>query len=301
MQRNPSISLLAFITFALALSSPAQPDPGMPSHGPGPITRVPQMQSPSGNLPATIGPATNDSPILTAPEQLRRIEPPSPLMPAPKLEQTGDLLRARKFYADAVDYYRAALPRAIDADAIYNKIGIAELLMLHLGDAKKSFEHAIKVNRSNAEAYNNLGVVFYEEHNYRRAIKFYGKAIQLDPGSASFHSNLGSAYFSRKEFEKANQQYAIALTLDPEVFERNSGVGISMHTTAEDRARFSYVIAKMYAKSGEPEKCLQYLRKALEEGFAVAQNFARDREFDRLRGDSRFVALLSHKPPPLPE
>ena len=299
MSRNSSIFLLTWVTFALALSSPAQPDPSLPAHVSGPVTRLPQASSPSGNLPAS---TSGDSSVtMTAPEQLRRIEPPSPNAPAEQLEQTGDLLRARKFYADSVDYYRAALPKTEHADAIYNKIGISELLMLHWGEAKKNFEHALKANRSNAEAYNNLGVVFYEGRNYRKAIKYYDKAIRLDSNSASFHSNLGSAYFSRKEFEKANQQYAIALTLDPEVFERHSGAGISMHTTAEDRARFSYVIAKMYAKAGDSVKCLQYLRKALEEGFAVSQNFAKDREFDPFRRDSRFITLLGNKTARLPE
>lgn len=253
--------------------------------------------------PADASNARGDSSAVTmrAPEQLRRIAPPSPATSTEELEKTADGLRVQKLYADAIDYYRAALSKTSHPDSVHNKMGIAELLMLRLGEAKKSFERAIKSNKANAEAYNNLGVVHYEERNYRRAIKYYNKAIELSPDSASFHSNLGSAYFSKKDYERANREYARALTLDPEVFEHHSAAGISMHaTTLEDRARFSYVIARMYAKSGDTERCLQYLRKAMEEGFAVAQNFAKDREFDGFRKDARFISLLTQKPVQLP-
>jgi tetratricopeptide (TPR) repeat protein len=267
------------LLFSFAVASLAQPTPS-PHVGGQSVTN--QDKASDAKTPAT--PATGNDGIMRAPEQVRRIAPPSFSSSPKELEQTADSLRVQKLYADAVDYYRAALPKSSDPDAIYNKMGIAELLMLRLGEAKKSFEKAIKANKNNPEAYNNLGVVHYE-----------------DPDSASFHSNLGSAYFSKKDYDKANQEYARALTLDPEVFEHHSPAGISMHaTTLEDRARFSYVIAKMYAKSGDTERCLQYLRKAMEEGFAVAQNFAKDREFDNYRKDSRFVSLLTQKPVQLP-
>ena len=285
-------SILSF-SFASSAQPVASPHVGGQSNA---APSVASEAKPATSLPGNDGGGT-----MRAPEQLRRIAPPSPNTDPTELEKTADSLRVQKLYADAVDYYRAALPRAGNPDVLYNKKGIAELLMLRLGEAKKSFERAIKANKKNAEAYNNLGVVHYEERNYRRAIRFYNKAIELSPDSASFHSNLGSAYFSKKDYERANQEYARALTLDPEVFEHHSPAGVSMHaTTLEDRARFSYVIAKMYAKSGDTEHCLQYLRKAMEEGFAVAQNFAKDREFDNYRKDSRFVSLLAQKPVPLP-
>lgn len=296
MSRSSFALIFRCLLFSFAVASLAQPTPS-PHVGGQSVTN--QDKASDAKTPAT--PATGNDGIMRAPEQVRRIAPPSFSSSPKELEQTADSLRVQKLYADAVDYYRAALPKSSDPDAIYNKMGIAELLMLRLGEAKKSFEKAIKANKNNPEAYNNLGVVHYEERNYRRAIRFYNKAIQLNPDSASFHSNLGSAYFSKKDYDKANQEYARALTLDPEVFEHHSPAGISMHaTTLEDRARFSYVIAKMYAKSGDTERCLQYLRKAMEEGFAVAQNFAKDREFDNYRKDSRFVSLLTQKPVQLP-
>src|SRR5205085_5199642 len=59
---------------------------------------------------------------VTAPQQLRRIEPPSPLAPAAELERQADSLRAQKLFADSIDYYAAALKKAGPASQLHNKI-----------------------------------------------------------------------------------------------------------------------------------------------------------------------------------
>lgn len=250
-----------------------------------------------------IPPITDSSSItMTTPTQLRRIEPPSPTATAEQLEERGDTLRAEKYYADAIDYYEAAIHKSSLPSQLYNKEGIAELQMLHFSEAKHLFERAIKANHDYPEATNNLGVVYYNTRSYGRAIKFYHRAITLNTNSASFHSNLGTAYFVKHQYEKASQEYATALSLDPDIFERHSQSGITMHMSSpEDRARYSYVIAKMFAARGDADRCLLYLKKAMEEGFKVADNFQKDREFSGFRKDPRFLALMNHAPAPLPE
>lgn len=237
---------------------------------------------------------------LTTPQQFRRVDPPSPLSSQTELEQSGDILRAEKLYPDAVDYYEAALKKGERAQ-LHNKIGIADLQMLKINAAKKQFERATKVDPTIAEAFNNLGVADYVQMNFKGAIKNYEKAIKINPNSASFHSNLGSALFSRREYQRASQEYATALTIDPEIFDRHSNAGVSAHLASpQDRARYSYVIAKMFAQRHDADRCLEYLRKAMEEGYKVQEEFAKDPEFDGYRKDPRFIAVLSHKPEPLP-
>ena len=247
-------------------------------------------------------PLLNDSSTtMTTPTQLRRIEPPSPTASVVELEQRGDMLRAEKYYADAIDYYEAAIHKSTVPAALFNKEGIAQLQMMHYSEAKHLFERAIKKNAQYPEAINNLGVVYYNMRSYGRAVKYYHRAIGITADSASFHSNLGTAYFAKHEYEKASQEYATALSLDPEIFERHSAAGITAHMSSpEDRARYSYVIAKMFAARGDADRCLLYLRKAMEEGFKVAEGFQKDREFAGFRKDPRFLSLLDHPPTPLP-
>jgi tetratricopeptide (TPR) repeat protein len=247
-------------------------------------------------------PLVNDSSTtMTTPSQLRRIEAPSPNASAAELEQRGDMLRAEKYYADAIDYYEAAIHKTSSRAQLYNKEGIAQLQMMHFTEARHLFEHAIKATAHYPEATNNLGVVFYNMRSYGRAVKFYHRAIAINPNSASFHSNLGTAYFAKHDYGKATQEYATALSLDPEIFERHSQTGITAHMSSpEDRARYSYVIAKMFATRGDAERCLLYLKKAMEEGFKVAEGFEKDREFAGFRKDPRFLTLLNHPLAALP-
>ncbi len=69
----------------------------------------------------------------------------------------------------------------------------------------------------------------------------------------------------------------------------------------EDRAHYDYVVAKLYAKMGIPDRSLEYLRKALEEGYKNIGDVYKDAEFSELRKDPRFTALMSAKPPAIPD
>ena len=173
--------------------------------------------------------------------------------------------------------------------------------MQRYSEAKKSFERSIKMDRKFADSYNNLGVVFYEQKRYGPAVKQYQKAIAIDGSSASFFSNLGAALFSRKEFDPAVVAYQHALQLDPEVFERTSRAGVQAQLPSpEDRARYDYTVAKLYAKMGFSDRSLEYLRKAIEEGFKDVKNVYKDAEFSELRKDKRFSELMAARTPALP-
>jgi tetratricopeptide (TPR) repeat protein len=239
--------------------------------------------------------------VQVSPPQIRRVDPPAPGASVQELEQRGDELRAEKIYLDALDYYRAALAKKPDA-RIYNKVGIVELQMQRFRESQKSFERAIRIDRHFADAYNNLGAVHYEVKDYGKAIKLYLKAIELRADAASYFSNLGAAYFSKKEFEKAVQSYHRALELDPDVLERTSRTGVTAQLASPgDRAHYSYVMAKLYAKMGAAERSLEYLRKAMEEGYKGINEVYKDEEFAGLRKDPRFTALMTARPPGIPE
>ena len=246
-------------------------------------------------------PAPSGDNSATTPEQLRRAGPPPQNATAAELERLGDNLRFQKAYADALDYYRAAIKRGPDSAILHNKAGMAELQMLRYQEARKEFQRSTKMDPKYADAFNNTGVIFYIERNYGKAIRNYKKALEVTETSASFHSNLGTAYFARKDYDKATREYMRALQLDPEIFERKSREGISARMASpEDRARYHYVIAKMYASQHEMDKCLLYLRKAMEENYAGLDGVYTESEFAGLRKDPRFAEMMSRRPPPLP-
>jgi len=239
--------------------------------------------------------------VQVSPPLMRTTDPPAQGASVADLEAQADKLRASKLYLDALDYYRAALAKHQSA-ALLNKVGITELMMQRYREAHKSFERSIKVDPMFADAYNNLGVVFYEEKRYGPAVKQYRKAIAIDSNSASFFSNLGAALFSKKEFDPAVVAYQQALELDPEVFERTSRGGVQAQLPSpQDRARYDYTVAKLYAKMGFSDRSLEYLKKAQEEGYRELKNVYKDVEFAELRKDKRFTELMTAKTVALPE
>ncbi len=246
--------------------------------------------------------AQNSEQLEVGPPPLHRVEPPAPSASPEELEKRGDDLRADKAFLDAMDYYQAALKGAPGSAPLFNKIGICELMTQHYKEAIKSFERSIKADRGHADAYNNLGVTYYAERKLNAAIKDYQKAISIKNDAASYFSNLGTAYFGKKQFEKAIQSYAKAAQLDPEIFDRSSHAGVQAKLPSpEDRARYDYVLAKMYASNGAADRSLHYLKKAMEEGYKEIKNVYKDNEFATLRKDPRFAELRAAKTTAIPE
>jgi tetratricopeptide (TPR) repeat protein len=244
-----------------------------------------------------------DQQMASAPNPQNVITPSPPLIPlvgssAADLEHQGDLLRAQKRYFDAIDYYHAALAQEV-TPVRYNKLGMAYLFLQQYKDAQKSFDHALKLNKDCAEAWNNHGFVEQLKKNYGKAEKYYAHALALKPETPTFHYNLASVYFARHKYQEAAQEYRAAYAIDPDIFNRVSRMGVLAQTSSpEDRAAFSFLVAKMYAEAGDIDHSLEYLRKAMEEGYPVKKVYA-ESDFATLKTDKRFTELMEQRPQPL--
>ena len=209
-------------------------------------------------------------------------------------EERGDLYMARKMFREAADMYRENAGK----DAImWDKAGIAYQQLGNVRLAQKAYQQSIKLDKKYADPVNNLGTIFYAEKKYRTAIARYKRAIEISPDTASFWSNLGTAWYSRGKYDLMNQAYSKALQLDPDVFEKIGSVGTRMlDRGVEDRARYHFEMARLYAENGKNELALQYLRKALEEGFKEKDKLQQAKEFSALRETQEFKDLMALEP-----
>jgi tetratricopeptide (TPR) repeat protein len=209
-------------------------------------------------------------------------------------ETRGDIFMARKMYREAIDSFQEGLK---SDPVLWNKTGIAYHQLGQLNTAKKYYERALKLKPGYAEAQNNVGTVYYAQKSYRRAVSAYKKALKLNPDSASIHMNLGTAYFARKNEKDALLEYQAAMQIDPEVFERHGSYGILLEErSVEDRARYHYALARLYAASSRQDLAIQYLRKALEEGFKDKKKIAQEPAFEAMRETPEFKELLALEP-----
>ena len=214
--------------------------------------------------------------------------------PPLSVETRGDIFMARKMYREAIDVFREDKSKN---PVIVNKIGIAYHQMQQLDNARKYYQQAIRLKPDYAEAINNLGTVYYAQKSFGKAIRYYQKALKYAPNSASIYSNLGTAYFARKKYKEAMETYQTALKLDPNVFENHGSYGVLLEErNVEERAKFHFHMAKLYAQAGRNELALQYLRKALEEGFKDKKKIEEDPDFQAMRDLPEFKELLALEP-----
>jgi tetratricopeptide (TPR) repeat protein len=212
-------------------------------------------------------------------------------------EVRGDIFMATKHYREAIDAFKEGSPK--DA-VLWNKTGIAYHQMSQLDNALKSYQKAVSLKKDYLEAVNNIGTIYYTRRSYSRAITYYRRALKLAPQSAreaAIYNNLGTALFARKQYKAAQEAMETALKLDPNVFETNGGYGVLLEERGvPERAKFHYYMAKTYAKDGQNALALQYLRKALEEGFKEKKQLEKDPEFATLRNTKEFKDILASEP-----
>lgn len=220
---------------------------------------------------------------------------PDPATASPeKLEIAADVLRARRFPEDALNYYADALKRGANEVEILNKMGVTELEIGNHELARAFFQRVVHVKRKDPEGWNNLGAVEYLEGQNGNAISDYKKAIKLNKKSAPFHSNLGTAYFQTKDFERARKEFDEALKIDPDLMVHRGGPGgITMRMLSPaDHARFCYELARLYAQHGDVANMLHYLTTASEGGFDVLEAMRHDDLLEQYRKDPRVILLV---------
>jgi tetratricopeptide (TPR) repeat protein len=246
---------------------------------------APAMQTPAQGAASTAAQAPVDSSAIV-------------VRPEITTEQLADLYMLRKDYREAAETYKR-LSTENPRNAVYlNKLGIALHQQTALGPALKYYELAAKADPKYADALNNIGTIYYQRKKFGKAIKSYRKAIAIRQDMAVLYSNLGYAYFGDKQYDKSLESFRSALTIDPQFFEHNGARNGSLlqDRSVTDRGRFYYMLAKSFAQSGNLDRCIVYLRKAKDEGFAELSAAKTDPAFATMLKSPEVQEILAPKP-----
>jgi tetratricopeptide (TPR) repeat protein len=191
-----------------------------------------------------------------------------------------------KDYAGAADVYRELLRETPNDGVIWNRLGIAYHQQSLLGDALKCYERATKVDKKNGDGWNNVGTVYFQEKKFAKAIRAYRKAIALNANRATFYGNIGIAYMNDRKVPEAMDSFRQAVKLDPDVFNDASSFGtVLQDRSVGNRGMFFFMMAKSYASAGNVERCVYYLRKSRDEGYA---------DFGKATTDPGFSSVLTN-------
>lgn len=255
---------------------------------------------------STAAPVQQSAPLTSADERAALHNSPDwaliqPHLPDPKtataaqLETAGDVLRARRFPEDALDYYGYAIQRGGDVSTLLNKIGIVRLELHQVELARALFLRTVRAHRRYASGWNNLGVTDYAMQDYHGAIDAYRHAIKIDRRSAVFHANLGLAYFEKNDTEEARAEFARALELDPAIMSGADNGGTTAHIIgAHNYGGMCVEMASLFAREHDSDHMLFWLGKASDAGTDLRAAMREDPMLALYVKDPRVLLLISN-------
>lgn len=197
-------------------------------------------------------------------------------------------------YAEAIEKYKKAVELSPNDADLYNNWGVVlhDLAKMKSDEtlyqeAIEKYKMAVELDPSDASAYNNWGLVLNylaemsaNETLYQEAIDKYKKTIKLNPEEANAYYNWETAELTRAKLFKRdiNKDHIENLLLRANQIEENLA---------------SYNLACLYSTLDDKEKAFEYIEKALTtEGNNIIEKTKNDPDFDNIKDDPRFNALL---------
>ena len=212
-----------------------------------------------------------------------------------RLETAADVLRARRFYADALTFYNAALRQGASQGMVLKKMGITCLEMQQPALARTLFARAVHLDKRDAVAWNDTAAADLALGNARAAVGEYRRALKVDRENAVFHANLALAYFEVRSPDQARRELEKAVHLDPEVLHRSAGGGFSAQIlSSEHYGDVCLQMAHLYAQSGNEPILLEWLSKASERGLNLRAAMEHDPVLHPWLNDARVLILLQN-------
>jgi len=252
-------------------------------------------------------------------------EPPRELMPLAKtaalkaLELDDKLAEAHASYGQIVAYYdyefAAAEKHYRHALQLNPNYATAhQWLAEHLSTVKRFDEALAEIDRAleldplSLIMNRSYADILVDARRYDEAIEQYKKTIELDPNFVTAYYFLGRAYEAKgmhdqavAQFDKTGQISGLPRDALVEVNEAYAESGwkaylqatLSQFLKQPPRREFPpFVIAAYYARLGQKDEAIAWLQRAYEERDFRMTMISVSFEFDSVRSDPRFVALV---------
>ncbi len=219
-------------------------------------------------------------------------------------------------YEEAAEFYQMFVDRVDDDAQALNNLGAAHYLSGDFKKAADAWDRSIEIKPTRS-AYSNTGTMYFYLGDFDRAIDRYVNAANLAPNDYRMWGNLGDAYhFQGDQKQVAEVAYKRAIELGESVLQVNdedaqvisdialyySRIGDNARAHELDERATSqgpgimyvhYNSALIHVQSGEPDKALAALERAVELNYE-RELLRVDPALEALRDDERFKRLVSN-------
>jgi len=217
-------------------------------------------------------------------------------------------------YEQAAAEFREAFRLAADYASPQRNLGAALHMLGDYSGAARAFQQSLEIE-PNANAYTNLGTLYFFQGLYPQSVTAFERAVQLGATSHMLWANLGDAYrWTPGNQAKAREAFAAALRLlDDEIrgrpedpaLQSQRALYLAKHgdtraalDAAEARIRQKeanpqnlYWLALAFEISGSRAKSLSALEQAIRKGYSVGEVKA-DPELASLRRDVQYQRMM---------
>jgi tetratricopeptide (TPR) repeat protein len=209
--------------------------------------------------------------------------------PMDEFFQAEALTEQGKISEAAVEYERALAinPKLEKAHVhlifLYGRLG-------QVAKAEEHFQAAARLDPNDPECYFNRGLLLASEERYSEAEQAFRKALETSPHYPESHTNLGYMLEAQGKLSEAAAEYERAIADapdDPQAHFALGRIAVSQDDYAEgirhfliclraekggNRPAYLYALGAAYARSGNRNNALQYLREAREGAAALGQS-----------------------------
>ena len=221
---------------------------------------------------------------------------------------------AKRFpHEQAIQSYKRALELDPTLDEAHHQLG---LIYMHLGlldKAQSEIQKTLEINPGNTLARFRFGVVDLYRGNYEAAYEFFKSTpLEKNPSLHAFQIatalfNLGRVQEATESIDKYLRDYphdegGVGTSVRAMIFAKSGNAAkaeesiLRAEEIGKDFGHFhhaAYNIAVAYALMNRPERAVEYLQLAADDGFPCYPLFANDENLKNLRHDLRFVTFLA--------
>lgn len=208
-------------------------------------------------------------------EQVARVAEEAPdNAPAAACFAQGVLLEGQERLGEAEKAYRRAIARDPEWSRAYYGLGVVLHKQEQVEEAEAYLRQAIALAPKWSRAHNGLAILLRMNGRMEAARKRAKRAVELAPNSVASRNNYGNLLVRLERYEEAVEEYLAAIAVAPE------------HPAPY------YNLACVCSLQGNHEEAYEYLEQAIALDAAFREQARRDGDFDAIRDDPEFRALV---------
>jgi tetratricopeptide (TPR) repeat protein len=213
----------------------------------------------------------------------------------------------------AISSYDHALELKPDKDAAWYNRGISLSNLGRYEEAISSYDHALELKPDDDTAWTNRGNSLSNLGRYEEAISSYDHALELKPDDNTAWTNRGNSLHNLGRYEEAISSYDHALELKPDQDAAWYNRGNLLHNLGRyeeaissydksleflpDCADAFYNKACCYGLQRKIDEAIKHLEQAIDLNPKHRETAKTDSDFDSIRNDDRFQALINETQP----